>query len=226
MSKQFKFHKTQDLKINYLLFLPQDYEAKSGKRWPLILFLHGAGERGNDVRKVAVHGPPKYVTEHPDFPFIVVSPQCAEGQHWSNEMVLALLDEMIRRYAVDTGRVYLTGLSMGGYGSWDLGMTYPEKFAALVPICGGGQMITLLLTSREKPQALKTLPVWAFHGAKDPVVPVEETQRMIDALKKVGVKEVQFTIYPEAGHNSWTTTYDNPQLYKWLLEHERKPVQK
>jgi len=221
MIKQFKFQKSQNVKVGYLLFLPKDYETKSGKHWPLILFLHGAGERGNDVRKVAIHGPPNYVTKHPDFPFIVVSPQCPEGEHWSNDILLGLLDEMIRRYAVDTRRIYLTGLSMGGYGSWDLGMSYPEKFAALVPICGGGQMITLLLTSRSKPRELKSLPVWAFHGAKDPVVPVEETERMVDALKKVGAKEVKLTIYPQAGHNSWTETYENPQLYEWLLQHER-----
>jgi len=224
MPKKFKFQKTQTVRVNYLLFLPQDYDAKSGKRWPLILFLHGAGERGSNISKVAIHGPPKIVSERPDFPFIVVSPQCADGQHWSNEILLGLLDEITRVYAVDMGRIYLTGLSMGGYGTWDLALTYPEKFAAIAPICGGGQMITLVLTSREKPQALKTLGVWAFHGAKDPVVPLEESQRMVDALKKVGVQDVKFTIYPKAGHNSWTEAYDDPQLYEWLLKHERRAV--
>ena len=221
MAKQFKSQKTQTFKINYLLFLPQDYDAKSKKRWPLILFLHGAGERGTNIWKVATHGPPKNVQEHPDFPFIVVSPQCPDGEHWSNEILLALLEQTVRDYAVDTNRIYLTGLSMGGFGTWDLGLTYPEKFAAIVPICGGGQMITVVLSSREKTQALKTLGVWAFHGAKDPVVPLEESQRMVDGLKKVGVKDVKFTIYPDAGHNSWTEAYNDPQLYEWLLKHER-----
>jgi predicted peptidase len=221
MAKQAKFKRTQSFSINYLLFLPQDYEAKSGKRWPLILFLHGAGERGTNIWKVATHGPPKNVKEHPDFPFIVVSPQCPDGQHWSNEILLGLLEQTMREYAVDPKRVYLTGLSMGGFGTWDLGLTYPEKFAAIVPICGGGQMITVALSSREKTQALKTLGVWAFHGAKDPVVPVEESQRMVDGLKRVGVKDVTFTIYPDAGHNSWTEAYNDPQLYEWLLKHER-----
>jgi len=222
MAKQFKAQRTQTFKINYLLFLPQGYEAKSEKRWPLILFLHGAGERGTNIWKVATHGPPKNVQEHPDFPFIVVSPQCPDGEHWSNEILLALLEQTVRDYAVDTNRIYLTGLSMGGFGTWDLGLTYPEKFAAIVPICGGGQMITVVLSSREKTQALKTLGVWAFHGAKDPVVPLEESQRMVDGLKKVGVKDVKFTIYPDAGHNSWTEAYNDPQLYEWLLKHERK----
>jgi predicted peptidase len=223
MAKQFQIHKTHSWRVKYVLFLPKDY-AQSGKRWPLILFLHGAGERGTDVWKVATHGPPKIVSERPDFPFIVVSPQCAEGQHWSNEMLLDLLDEVTHHYAVDRGRIYLTGLSMGGYGTWDLGLTYPEKFAAIAPVCGGGQMITLALTSREKPEALKTLGVWAFHGAKDPVVPLEESQRMVDALKKVGVQDIKFTVYPEAGHNSWTDAYADPELYQWFLKHERKAL--
>src|SRR6266403_2086316 len=222
MARQLKLKKMQAIEINYLLFLPQGYEAKSEKRWPLILFLHGAGERGTNIWKVATHGPPKNVQEHPDFPFIVVSPQCPDGEHWSNEILLALLEQTVLDYAVDTNRIYLTGLSMGGFGTWDLGLTYPEKFAAIVPICGGGQMITVVLSSREKTKALKTLGVWAFHGAKDPVVPVEESQRMVDGLKKVGVKEVKFTIYPDAGHNSWTEAYNDPQLYEWLLKHERK----
>jgi predicted peptidase len=187
----------------------------------LILFLHGAGERGTDVWKVATHGPPKNVVEHPDFPFIVVSPQCPEGQFWSNDLLLALLDEIGRKYAVDPERIYLTGLSMGGFGTWSLGVSHPERFAAIAPICGGGEWISVVLSSRDRIQELKSLGVWAFHGAKDPVVPLDESQRMVDALKKVGVHEVKLTVYPEAGHNSWTETYNNPELYKWFLEHRR-----
>jgi predicted peptidase len=221
MAEHFTFRSEQKLQADYLLFLPQDYRANSEKRWPLILFLHGAGERGTNVWKVATHGPPKNVTEHPDFPFIIVSPQCPEGQHWSNDLLLALLDQIMQKYAVDRERVYLTGLSMGGFGTWSLGVSHPERFAAIAPICGGGEWISVVLSSRDKIQYLKTLGVWAFHGAKDPVVPLDESQRMVDALKKVGVPEVKLTVYPEAGHNSWTETYDNPELYKWLLEHKR-----
>src|SRR5262249_42214248 len=155
-------------RINYLLFLPQDY-GKSEQRWPLIFFLHGAGERGTDVSKVAAHGPPKRVREHPEFPFIVLSPQCPDGEIWSRYVLLALLDDVTEKHKVDVSRIYLTGLSMGGYGAWDLGLSHPEKFAAIVPICGGGDYIAMLLGSREKPEVLKTLGVWAFHGAKDPV---------------------------------------------------------
>jgi predicted peptidase len=221
MAKQFKFKKTREIQLDYLLFLPKGYEAKSEKRWPLILFLHGAGERGTNVWKVATHGPPKNVTSSPDFPFIIVSPQCPEDEIWSNDTLLALLDEVTRKYAVDTSRVYLTGLSMGGYGTWQLGLTHPERFAAMVPICGGGELITVLLAKGEKAKALKTLGIWAFHGGKDPVVPLEESRRMVELVKKAGVQDVSLKVYPEAGHDSWTETYKNPELYDWLLKHKR-----
>jgi len=222
MAKHFQFKTNQTVKADYLLFLPKGYRAGSDKRWPLILFLHGAGERGSDVWKVAIHGPPKVVTERADFPFLVVSPQCPEDQVWSNDVLLALLEETTREYPVDKRRIYLTGLSMGGYGTWSLGLKYPEKFAAIAPICGGGELIAVILASRDKPQALKTLGVWAFHGGKDPVVPVEESRRMVEAIKKAGAEDVKLTVYPEAGHDSWTETYKNPELYQWFLAHERK----
>jgi predicted peptidase len=221
MAKHLTFSKMQRLEANYLLFLPETYGADKEKRWPLILFLHGAGERGTDVWKVAVHGPPKNVTSHSDFPFILVSPQCPSDQAWSKDTLLALLDEITLKYAVDTNRVYLTGLSMGGYGTWDLGICHPEKFAAIAPICGGGDLISVLLASREKMPALKALGIWAFHGAKDPVVPVEESKRMVEAVKRVGATDVKLTIYPEAQHDAWTETYKNPELYEWFLAHKR-----
>ncbi|MCX6926869.1 MAG: prolyl oligopeptidase family serine peptidase [Verrucomicrobia bacterium] len=221
MVKHFQFKKTQSTELDYLLFLPKGYDAKAEKRWPMMLFLHGAGERGTDIWKVATHGPPKNVATHPYFPVIVVSPQCPEGQVWSKETLLALLNEITTQYAVDTNRVYLTGLSMGGYGTWSLGLSYPERFAAIVPICGGGETISVLLSSRQKHAALKTLGIWAFHGGKDPVVALEESQRMVDAAKKAGAQDVKLTVYPEAGHDSWTATYNNPELYEWLLKHER-----
>ncbi len=221
MPKQFTFHQTRTTKVDYLLFLPKGYDAQSGKKWPLILFLHGAGERGSDVWKVAVHGPPKYVATHPEFPFIVVSPQCPDGQIWSSDVLVGLLDDIQQSYRVDASRVYLTGLSMGGYGTWDLGLSHPERFAAIVPICGGGELIKGLLANREQAQALKTLGVWAFHGGKDPVVPLEESQRMVNLLKKMGVPDVKLTVDPEAGHDSWTKAYNDPELYDWLLKHQR-----
>lgn len=208
---------------DYLLFLPQGYSATGTKRWPLILFLHGAGERGTNVWRAATHGPTKFIEKNPSFPFILVTPQCADGQKWSDAVVLSLLDEVIAENAVDTNRIYLTGLSMGGYGTWSLITTHPERFAAAAPVCGGEGTIGALLSLGDsiKGPALRHLPIWAFHGAKDDVVPVGESERMVNFLKKSGVKEIRLTIYPQATHNSWTQTYDNPELYKWFLSHKR-----
>ena len=217
-AQKFHLERKQVLAADYLLFLPQDYDASSDQRWPLILFLHGAGERGTNVWLVAKHGPPKIDITETNFPFIIVSPQCPEGKIWSNDLLLALLDEIENKYAVDTHRIYLTGLSMGGFGTWSLGLSHPEKFAAIAPMCGGGELITPLLADKAK---LTTLPVWAFHGAKDPVVPVEESERMVALLKKHGVTEVKFTVYPEAQHDCWTETYANPELFEWFLKHSR-----
>lgn len=221
-SKSFKKKITKTISADYLLYLPKGYEAKGKKTWPLVMFLHGAGERGSDLRKVAVHGPPKLVKNGKEFPFILVSPQCSTNQVWSDEALLGLLDEVTKKHKVDTNRVYLTGLSMGGYGTWSLGVKYPERFAAIAPICGGGETINLLLASRAKSTALRSLGIWAFHGAKDGVVKLEESQRMVTALKAAGVKEVELTVYPEAQHDSWTDTYSNEKLYEWFLKHQRK----
>jgi predicted peptidase len=220
-ARHFSITRTQILSADYLLFLPADYNAGSGKRWPLILFLHGAGERGTNIWQVTKHGPPKIDVQTTNFPFIVVSPQCPSGKIWSDDLLLALLDEVEKKYAVDLHRVYLTGISLGGYGAWSLGLSCPERFAAIAPMAGGGDFITAGLASREKAAALKSLPVWAFHGAKDPTVPVEESQRMVNLLKKLGVQEVKLTIYPEAKHDCWTETYANPELFAWFLQHSR-----
>jgi predicted peptidase len=221
-AKSFRSRISKTVSVDYLLYLPKDYNPKLRQRWPLMLFLHGAGERGTNLLKVAVHGPPKLVRQGQDFPFIIVSPQCPANQRWDDEVLLALLDEVSGKYKVDPTRVYLTGLSMGGYGTWSLGLTHPERFAAIAPICGGGDPVVLLLADPKKGAAVKTLGVWAFHGAKDPVVPLAESERMVDALKKFGCREVELTVYPEAQHDSWTEAYNNPKLYDWFLAHQRK----
>jgi len=217
-SLAFKKTITKTLSCNYLLFLPETY-GKEQKRWPLMLFLHGAGERGDDLNKVKVHGPPKIVEKQKDFPFIVVSPQCPEGDWWTEktEMLINLLDDIVANYDVDTERIYLTGLSMGGYGSWALASEYPERFAAVVPICGGGNRIMAI--------KLKDVPIWAFHGAKDSVVPVEESKELVEAINARG-GNAKLTIYPDANHDSWTETYNNQEVYDWLLEHRRTSKQK
>ena len=204
------------LKAGYLLYLPQEYGKDKDAKWPLILFLHGAGESGTDIEKVKVHGPPKLAAAGKEIPFIVVSPQ-SPGGGWNNEVLINLLDEIEKKYNVDHDRVYLTGLSMGGFGTWALAMEYPDRFAAIAPICGGGQAFRV--------RRIKDVPVWVFHGAKDPVVPVKSSQDMVDALKAAGAAEVKFTIYPEAMHDSWTETYNNKELYEWFLAHKRKAAQ-
>lgn len=223
-AQKFHIERTQVLDADYLLFLPEGYDPDSSKRWPLILFLHGAGERGSDIWKVTKHGPPKIAPTSANFPFIVVSPQCPSGQLWSDELVLALLDQIEATYPVDKHRVYLTGLSLGGFGTWSLGMKHPERFAAIAPIAGGGSTIPILLAKdfdHERLAQLKTLGVWAFHGGKDPTVPTNESERMVAELKRAGCEDVKLTIYPEALHDSWTQTYANPELFEWFLQHSR-----
>ena len=195
----------------YLLYLPRAY-TEDDREWPLILFLHGAGERGDDLELVKMHGPPKIVAERDDFPFVVVSPQCPADQWWDTDVLSALLDEVVAQYRIDEDRIYLTGLSMGGFGTWSLAIRQPDRFAAIAPICGGG--IT------HATRYIAHLPVWVFHGAKDETVRLKESQEMVDALKRYG-GNVEFTVYPEAGHDSWTETYDNPELYEWFLTHRR-----
>lgn len=201
------------VRLDYLAYVPADYGKDKEKKWPVLLFLHGSGESGSDVEKVKVHGPPKLVAAGKDLPFIVISPQCPSAREgWDPETLTALLDEVGEKYTVDPDRVYLTGLSMGGYGTWALAAAHPERFAAIAPICGGGRPRTAA--------RLKGLPTWVFHGAKDPTVPLAQSQEMVDALKAAG-GDVRFTIYPEAGHDSWTETYNNPELYTWLLSQKR-----
>jgi predicted peptidase len=199
-------------KLDYLLSLPAGY-GKSRKSWPVVLFLHGSGESGNDLNKVKVHGPPKLVESNGPFPFILVSPQ-SPGRGWNPDVLNGLLDTVIKQYHGDKDRVYLTGLSMGGYGTWALAAAHPEKFAAIAPICGGG--------NPSDASKLAKLPIWVFHGGKDTTVPLRRSEEMVEALKAAGGSP-KFTIYPEAGHDSWTATYDNPDFYKWLLAQKRRP---
>jgi len=199
------------VEMDYLLYLPKDYNSAE-KKFPLMLFLHGAGERGRDLNLVKKHGPPKLIEQGKEFPFIIVSPQCPENAWWSIEDLYALIDDVTQNYKVDENRIYVTGLSMGGYGTWALAENAPNRFAAIAPVCGGGNPLTICKIGK--------LPVWAFHGAKDPVVPVSASQQLVDALKSCG-NNAKLTIYPEAGHDAWTETYNNQELYDWLLQQKK-----
>ena len=214
--KEQKFTKrvSRTIELKYLLYLPEGYE-KSRDAYPLVLFLHGAGERGDDLQKVKTHGPPKLVEQGQQFPFILVCPQCPEGTWWKMEPLTTLLDEVERKLRVDKTRIYVTGVSMGGYGTWELAMTQPERFAAIVPICGGGRPWMAPL--------LKRVPVWAFHGAKDKDVLPRESEDMVNALKAAG-GDAKLTIYPDATHDSWSMTYTNPDVYAWMLDKVLSPA--
>ncbi|MEX2309960.1 MAG: prolyl oligopeptidase family serine peptidase [Pirellulales bacterium] len=212
-----------EVTIHYMLFIPEQYKA-DGKPWPLMLFLHGLGECGNnELEFVKIHGPPKIVESRPDFPFVVVTPQLPPPKGgmkdvpkaWRPEPLIRLVDHVMENLNVDSTRVYVTGLSMGGYGTWRLVATHPERFAAAVPICGGGEPAAMA-------SSLRRVPIWAFHGALDKTVPLARSQEMVDAVRCAG-GDVRFTVYPDVAHNSWVRAYDNPDVYDWLLSH-RGPV--
>ncbi len=206
--------KTADGKtsMHYVLYLPSGYENNVDQNYALVLFLHGAGERGTDLTKVLKHGPPK-LAESKDFPCIIVSPQCAEGQRWEAAALSQLLNQVERELRVDPNRIYVTGLSMGGYGTWNLIAAEPNRFAAAAPICGGGQPDTA--------EKIKHLPIWVFHGTDDKAVPHSASEAMVKALKEAG-SNVRFTSYQGVGHDSWTATYNDPVFWEWLLSQERK----
>ena len=195
----------------YLLYKPSPKPSKG--KWPLLVFLHGRGERGSNLNLVKKHGPAKIV-ESKDLPFVIASPQCPRTDlWWKPEIVTGLVDDLLQKHPIDPDRVYLTGLSQGGFGSWATAARFPDKFAAVAPICGGG-----------KPEWAKkygTLPIWNFHGDADKVVPVRLSRVMVEAVKKAGGK-ITHTEYPGVGHDSWSKTYRNPKLYEWFLSHSQK----
>jgi predicted peptidase len=217
--------------LKYRLIKPVDY--KFGKKYSLILFLHGAGERGDDNAATLRHGAKDLANPQTraKYPAYVVIPQCPTGKKWSEvdwskesselpqdpsdpmQSIKELIDDMVENAGVDRNRIYITGLSMGGYGTWDAIARYPGFFAAAAPICGGGDPKTV--------GKFKSLPIWCFHGAKDPVVKVVRSREMIEALQKVG-SNVKYTEYPDAQHDSWTQTYSNPELLDWMFAQRRE----
>jgi predicted peptidase len=210
-AQTFSTRLTIDVSQKFLLYLPESY-GKEKKTWPLVLFLHGAGERGTDIELVKKHGPPALVEAGESFPFILLSPQCPLDEYWSVPALKALLDRILESYDVDRSRIYLTGMSMGGNGTWRLALKYPDLFAALAPVCGWGDA--------ERVAVLNNVPAWVFHGMKDPVIPFSAGESMATSLKTAG-GNVRFTAYPEAEHDSWTETYRNPEFFEWLLKQKK-----
>ena len=203
----------------YVVFVPKDYDGT--KEYPTILFLHGAGETKSTKKDakmpVEVGIGPAIKKREKDFPFIVVIPQ-AENFGWAADTknakrALAMLDDVQKEYKTDAKRQYLSGLSMGGMGTWSIAMAHPDRFAAIVPVCGRGDTKTA--------EKIKDLPCWCFHGDADAAVKVEGSREMIAAVKKAGGSP-KYTEYPKVGHNSWDMAYGTDELYTWLLEQKKK----
>ena len=214
-AQEFREKITRSYSIHYLLYLPPGYSS-SQEQWPLVLFLHGAGERGDDLALVKKAGPPRMVEDGADFPFIMVSPQVATGQVWDRDILFHLLQKLKKQLRVDSERIYLTGLSMGGFGAWDLALTYPEEFAAMIPICGGANPIRTCF--------LKEMAIWVFHGEDDGVVPAYRSTELAARLENCSHPAFRCTIYPNTRHNSWTRTYRNPAVWEWLLQQRRGSI--
>lgn len=198
---------TKRVQLNYLSYVPEDYST-TNKKFPLILFLHGSGERGSDLQVVKKHGPIRLVSEGRKLPFVIIAPQCPDRRGWDADELIGLLNDVEKKFRIDRSREYLTGLSMGGYGTWALLAAQPNRFAAAAPICGGGD-----------PKSVGTfakVPLWVVHGDKDPAVNIQQSIDMVEALKNVGAKPI-FTVIPGGGHDVWTDFYASDDFYKWLL---------
>jgi predicted peptidase len=227
-----KVYKDADGKVlKYRLLLPPDYDSKT--KYPLVLFLHGAGERGDDNTKQLVHGVAEFTKadNRKKYPCFLVAPQCPEGKKWCEvdwgadrhdmpkepseplRLAFELLEQLQKDYSIDAKRIYITGLSMGGYGTWDAICRKPDYFAAAVPICGG--------CDEKQAEKIAKVPIWAFHGAKDTAVKPARSKNMIEALKKAG-GDPKYTEYENVGHDSWVRAYQDAEMFAWMFGQKRK----
>ena len=206
----------KELDLQYALYLPNDY-PDTGKMHPLVLFLHGAGERGDNLDLVKRQGIPKLIDDGNSFPFITIAPQCPGEGYWDRpeyvRSLISLIKEIMKTYDVDKTRIYGTGLSMGGFGTLAIAIKDPGLFAAIIIVCGGADL--------KKIGRINQLPIWLFHGDEDSVIPVENSLSIYDSLKPIN-KHVFLTIYKGVGHDSWTETYENEAVYEWLLTYRKK----
>ena len=227
-----EFQGAGEARLLYRLLKPAEYKAET--KYPLVVFLHGAGERGNDNTAQLKHGVAEFCTpeRRRAYPCFLIAPQCPEGKKWVEVdwsaaahrapeepsdalgLTFSLIESLQKEFSLDANRIYVTGLSMGGYGTWDAAARHPERFAAAVPICGGGD-------EKSAPR-LVNLPLWAFHGAKDEAVKVERSRNMIEAIRQAG-GHPNYTEYAEEGHASWVPAYRDEELYKWLFAQRRTP---
>ncbi len=198
-------------KLGYLLHVPSDL-PKEGRR--LMVFLHGAGERGDDLEKVKTHGVARLLAEGKEIPAVVICPQCPSDIVWTNIIfaVKELIDKIVNEFGIDKKFITITGISMGGFGTWEMGITYPDLFAAIAPVCGGGMSWRAGL--------LKDVPIWAFHGDCDPTVPIKNSLEMVDAVNKSG-GNAKLTIFHGVEHNSWSSAYRETTVIDWLLSQRK-----
>ena len=196
--------------FNYFLSLPKEEITKP----PMLVFLHGAGERGTDIEKVFTHAIPRYIKEGMDIPAVVLCPQCPSNMVWNNLVfpLKKLIDEIADKFNVDKDRISITGISMGGFGTWDMGLNFPEYFSAIAPVCGGG------LSWRC--ERLKNVPIWAFHGEADPTVPLKNSVEMVDAVNAAG-GNAKLTVFHNVDHFSWDMSYLDTRVIDWLIEQVR-----
>lgn len=210
----FRQIRIDDVMYNFSIYVPPEYDPE--KQWPMILFLHGSGERGEDgLLQTEVGMGTAIRRDRSRCPAIVVMPQCRPGKDWSEDMArlaLSCAEQTRQAYNIDPDRIYLTGLSLGGYGTWLLGSKLPHYFAAIAPLCG--------FYDPKQIESLKDLPIWVFHGDKDPAVPVEKSREMVAALREIGAN-VQYTEYADGTHNVWDRTYGNREFWRWLLAQRR-----
>ena len=224
-------------KLLYRFLKPHDFKAgeKSDKKYPLVVFLHGAGERGDDNTRQLVHGMKDFSSKEnmEKYPAFVIAPQCPKGKRWvevewsadrhtmpkkpseTMRLTLQLIDQVIKDFPVDRNRIYVTGLSMGGFGTFDMICRRPKLFAAASPICGGGDSRT------EIARTIKHIPIWVVHGDKDRAVKVSRSREMVASLKAASGKP-KYTELKGVGHNSWSATYSDPEFYKWLFTQRKK----
>jgi predicted peptidase len=197
----------------YLLYLPKNYGKEPSRRYPLLVYLHGKSCRGYNLEKLKRYGPPYLISKGWNFPFIIVSPQCPPDRIWdTDDWFPWLYRSLSNKYRIDERRIYLTGMSMGGSGVWALAIKHPEYFAAAIPLCGGWSVKDV--------KQMKDIPVWAFHGKNDKIVPPEETEKMVDVLRKVGGR-VRYSKLKGEGH-SIHRVYEHKKIYEWLLGHRKQ----
>ncbi len=203
---------TENLK--YYLYYPEGYESDKEEGYGLLLFLHGGGESGAELEEIKKNGPPKLLVEGKQFPFLVLAPQNPYRRKWWNtKAIIKLLDSVVETNNVDKKRIYLTGLSRGGSASWELATQYPKKFAAMAVVCGMAPLPYAHWIN-------KKMPIWVFHGDRDEVISVEESDKMVAKLKEMNY-DVRYTRYKDVGHNSWSKAYTTEELYEWLAEQKR-----